>query len=136
MRLVLADLILALHVLIVVFNVVFPIAVLVGARRGMAWVHRPSWRLGHLGLIAYVVVNTWAGELCPLTVWEHALRDAAPDGAQSLIARWSHAVLYIEAPLWMFAVAYSAFALFVLLTFVWVPVHWSDRRADPGRGGR
>lgn len=134
MRLLLADLILALHVLIVVFNVVFPIAVLVGARRGSPWVHRPAWRLGHLGLIAYVVVNTWAGELCPLTLWEHALREAAPGGAESLIARWVHAVLYIEAPLWVFALAYSAFALFVLLTFVWVPVHCAEGSTAGGTG--
>ena len=65
----LADAILILHVGIVAFVVLGTALILIGGWRRWRWVRGFIWRLAHLLLIAFVVLQTWLGALCPLTVW-------------------------------------------------------------------
>lgn len=125
----LADLILAAHVAVVVFIVGGQLLFSLGAWRGWAWIRNWPLRLTHLLLIGFVVVQTWAGELCPLTIWEQDLRRAAGQAshAESFIGYWMGELLYIDAPWWAFTVVYTAFFGLVVVTWWWAP----PRRRPP-----
>lgn len=122
-----ADLILVLHAGIVVFVVLGQLAVAIGGPRGWRWVRAPLFRLAHLATIAVVVAQAWLGRLCPLTIWEHELRLAA--GQQGLdgsfIQHWVGRLLYFDLPLWVFALIYTAFALWVVYAWWRWPPHWA-----------
>ncbi len=119
----LADLILSAHVLVVLFVVGGLAAVLIGGAMGWRWVRNRRFRLMHLAMVAFIVVQTWLGELCPLTVWEQALRVIAGDSGHELgfIEYWLSRLLYIEAPWWAFVAAYSAFGCLVAGAWWWIP---------------
>ncbi len=119
----LADAILALHVGIVAFVVMGEVAILLGARRGWRWVRNFALRIAHLALMVFIALQAWMGALCPLTVWEQALRRRAGDDtySQSFIEYWLSRAIFFEAPWWLFVAAYTAFAILVLLTWRYVP---------------
>lgn len=112
----LADLMLTLHVAIVLFIVLGLAAVIVGGVRGWSWVRNPWFRLTHLVAILIVAAQAWLGRICPLTTWEMWLRERAGDATYSgsFIAYWFDRLLYHDAPMWAFALAYTAFALLVI----------------------
>ena len=72
-----ADALLALHAGIVLFVVGGLLYVWAGHGRG--WRGARSWglRLAHLAAIGIVAAQAWLGRLCPLTIWEMALRQRA-----------------------------------------------------------
>jgi hypothetical protein len=115
----LADLVLVVHVGVVVFVVGGLLAVLVGNALGWAWVNHGWFRLAHLVAIGVVAAQAWLGQLCPLTTLESWLRVQAGGAAyrQSFIEYWLQRLIYFEAPLWVFALAYTGFALLVLLAW-------------------
>lgn len=115
----LADFVLIVHVGVVFFVVGGLAAVMIGNRLAWQWVNGWWFRLAHLTAIAIVVVQAWVGQLCPLTILESWLRTQAGAEAYrvSFVADWLHRLLYFDAPLWAFALAYTAFAVLVL--FVW-----------------
>jgi hypothetical protein len=115
----LADLVLVVHLLFVLFVVGGLAAIVVGARR-WPWVRSRRLRLVHLGAIALVAAESLLGIACPLTVWEDALRGGA--AARSFVGRWAARVLYYDLPEWVFAAAYCAFAALVV---------WAWRRVPP-----
>ena len=108
----LADLVLLLHVLVVLFIVGSLFLIALGGLRGWQWVRNPWFRWTHLLAIGVVAAQAWLGRVCPLTSVEMALRAAAGEGtyAGSFIAYWLGRLLYYQAPLWVFALAYTAFA--------------------------
>jgi len=114
-----ADALLVTHCALVVFIGGGLALVLAGGALGWAWVRNPWFRLAHLLAIGVVVAQAWANRLCPLTVWEQALRRRAGEAGYSggFIAHWLQELLYYEAPLWQFALAYSLFGLLVLLAW-------------------
>lgn len=118
----LADALLGLHVAIVLFVVGLLPLVLAGGALGWRWVRHPGLRLTHLGLMIFIAAQTWLGQLCPLTVWEQALRRTAGQGSygESFIEHWLSRLLYWDAPWWVFVAAYTGFALVVLLAWWWV----------------
>jgi len=103
----LADVVLAVHALVVLFNVSGLIAIVVGGLRNWSWIRHRRFRLVHLGLVAFVTLETLLGFTCPLTTLEDSLRDVAT--TQSLVGSWLAALIYWNAPPWVFAVAYAAF---------------------------
>jgi hypothetical protein len=115
----LADLVLVIHVGVVVFVVGGLLVVLVGNARRWRWVNHWWFRLAHLVAIGVVAAQAWLGQLCPLTTLESWLRVQAGGAAyrQSFIEYWLQRLIYFEAPLWVFAVAYSGFALLVVLAW-------------------
>lgn len=117
-----ADSILLLHVLFVAFVVVGLILIFIGRWRGWRWVYRFCWRLAHLLAIAYVVLQSWLGAICPLTIWEMRLREQAGDAvyAGAFIAHWLEQLLYYRAPPWVFIVLYTLFGACVVASWFWV----------------
>ena len=124
-----ADAILAIHVLFVVFVVAGLILILLGKVLAWSWVRNPWFRVGHLIAIGVVVLQSWAGVICPLTTWEMALRAKAGEAvyAGSFIAHWLNAILYYQAPPWVFIVCYTVFGSAVVASWFWVkprPFRW------------
>lgn len=119
----LADAVLLLHAAIAIAVTLMLPLILVGGHRGWRWVRHRALRLAHLLLILYIAASAWLGALCPLTVWEQALRRQAgqPGYGGSFIEHWLGALLYIDAPWWAFVLAYSLFALAVALAWWRVP---------------
>ncbi len=120
--LLLADAILVVHVLFVLFVVVGLVLIFIGKRRGWRWVRNFYFRLVHLLAIGYVVAQSWLGAICPLTIWEMQLRDKAGDAiyAGSFIAYWLQQLLYYRAPPWVFVLAYTLFGALVAASWYWV----------------
>ena len=82
----LADAVLFVHVLFVLFVVGGFALILVGARR-WGWVRNRAFRIAHLAAIVFVTIETLLGFTCPLTLWEDVLRSTGREG-RSLIGRW------------------------------------------------
>ncbi|TNF61799.1 MAG: DUF2784 domain-containing protein [Burkholderiales bacterium] len=119
----LADALLLLHLAIVLFVVGLLPLVLAGAARGWRWVRHRGLRITHLGMMVFIAGQAWFGRLCPLTVWEQQLRQAAGQNAytDSFIEHWLGRMLYWDLPWWVFVASYTAFAALVLLAWVRVP---------------
>jgi len=119
----LADAILILHMGIVAFVVLGTVLILVGGWRRWHWVRGFKWRVAHLLLMGFVVLQTWLGELCPLTVWEQALRRRSGQVVYdaSFIEHWLSRLIFFEAPWWVFVTAYTGFAALVLVAWFKVP---------------
>ena len=120
-----ADLLLFGHALFVAF-VVFGLAlILAGGMLDWAWVRNRWFRIVHLAAIGIVVLQSWLGLICPLTIWEMALRERAGSDtyAGSFIAHWLDTLLYYQAPAWVFTVCYTAFAALVIASWFWIPPH-------------
>ena len=123
----LADLMLLLHAAIVAFAVFGQLLFMTGGPLDWAWVRKFWVRLSHLALIGFVVLQSWLGQTCPLTIWEQSLRLQAGQNAcaESFIEHWLSRLIFFHAPTWVFAAAYSAFGVLVLLSWWW----WPPRRA-------
>lgn len=123
-----ADGLLVVHVLFVLFVVGGLLLIWVGKFRRWGWVRHAGFRIAHLAAIGVVVLQAWLGKLCPLTTWEMELRRKAGGSTYegSFIAHWLGELLYYDAPMWVFAVAYTVFGGLVVASWMWV---W------PGKGG-
>lgn len=115
----LANVVLVVHFAFVAFVVGGLAAIWIGAAAGWQWVRNYWFRIVHLAAIAFVACEAIAGVMCPLTVWEDALRGRASD--MGFIARWIRGVMFYEAPPWVFTTVYVAFAAVVAVTFWRVP---------------
>jgi hypothetical protein len=114
-----ADAILIVHFLIAGFIVLGLAAVWLGAALGWGWVRNPWFRYAHLAAIAFVAGEAVLGIACPLTVWEDLLRGGVR--AESFVARWVRALLFYQAPEWVFTAAYVAWTAATLATLRLVP---------------
>ncbi len=119
----LADVVLFLHALFVVFVVVALLLIIVGGYCQWSWVRNWWFRIAHLICIAVVVVQSWIGLLCPLTSLEIWLRGQTGQEQYegSFIQYWLERFLYYDAPEWVFVVVYTAFGLLVIITWVRFP---------------
>jgi hypothetical protein len=128
----LADAILALHVGVVAFVVLFTLAVVVGGPLGWRWVRGFALRATHLALMLLIALQAWLGRLCPLTTWEQSLRNRAGQATygDSFIQYWLSRLIFFDAPWWTFVAAYTAFAALVALCWWrWPPIGRRARRA-------
>ena len=117
--LVAADALLVVHVLFVAFVVLGLVAIYLGYFLNWQWIRHFWLRVCHLLAIGIVVAQSWAGVICPLTIWEMELRRAAGDTvyAGSFIQHWLHKLLYYQAPDWVFMVCYTLFGALVLASW-------------------
>lgn len=119
LNLLLADIVLIVHVVFVLFVVAGLPLIWIGAAAGWRWVRHFGLRSCHLAAILIVSAEAIAGVWCPLTILEDTLRGNSAD--KGFIARWLHALLYYDLPLWVFTAAYVAFAALVVLTWQRIP---------------
>ena len=128
----LADTVLVVHFGIVVFVVGGLVLIIVGNAHRWRWVNAFGFRLVHLSAIAVIVVQSWLGEVCPLTTLESWLRVRAGSAAyeRSFIEHWMQRLLYYEVPFWVFVVAYTLFALLVLACWWYFPPRRKPHERD------
>lgn len=119
MRALAADVILIIHFAFVLFVIGGLAVTWIGYAASWHWVRNFKFRVAHLAAIVFVAGEAALGFMCPLTIWEDALRGAESD--KSFIARWVHRVMFYTAPEWVFTLLYVAFALIVAVTFWFVP---------------
>jgi hypothetical protein len=115
----LADAVLVVHVLFVLFVVGGFALILAGAGR-WSWIRNHTFRVLHVAAIVFVAAEALFGVTCPLTRWEDTLRATGRE-ERSFIGRWLAWLLYYDLPEWVFATAYCAFALAVVWTWRAVP---------------
>jgi len=129
----LADAIGITHALVVLFVVGAQALILAGWALAWRWPRNFPFRVVHLAVIGFVVVQQWLGEMCPLTVWESELRrQAGAAGYQAgFIADWLERLLYYSAPGWAFTVVYTLFAVVVVATFI---LYRPERKPPAGPG--
>jgi hypothetical protein len=114
-----------MHVLFVVFVVLGLVLIFMGKFLFWQWVKNPWFRIAHLLGVGVVVVQSWFGVICPLTIWEMNLRLKAGETAYegSFITHWLREILYYQAPPWVFVVAYTVFGGLVLSSWFLVRPH-------------
>jgi hypothetical protein len=110
-----ADAVLVLHVALVLFVVGGLLAVIAGNFRSWRWVNSLWFRLTHLATIAIVAGEAWLGIVCPLTTLEMWLRAQAGTTTyqEGFVEHWLQALLFWQAPLWVFTAGYTIFGLAV-----------------------
>ena len=130
--LLLADGILVLHTMIVLFNVGALPLIWLGHFRGWRFVRDFSFRVAHLLLIGFIAAETVLGAICPLTNWENDLRLKAgvdPHYQGGFVAHWLHRLIFYDLSERFFALVYGLFFALVVLTWVWVkprpPAWWT-----------
>ena len=117
----LADLVFVLHAGVVLFNVGGLLLIVIGGLIGWAWIRQRGFRIAHVALMALVTLEAIFGLTCPLTLLEDALRGEANE--QSFVQRWTMALIYWNAPPWVFVLLYVAFLLAVIGAWVaWPPI--------------
>lgn len=117
-----ADAVLVLHFLFVVYVVLGLLLILTGGLLRWSWVRNWWFRISHLAAIGIVVLQAWLGMICPLTTLEMWLRREAGDASYSgaFIAHWLDAILYYQAPAWVFALCYTVFGAVVVMIWIWI----------------
>ena len=128
----LADIVLSVHVIVVIFVVGGLVLIVAGNLLGWLWVNAPAFRIAHLVAIAFVVAETWVGIVCPLTTLEMWLRAEAGASTYSgsFIQHWLQRLLYYDAPPWVFIAAYSVFLLAVVAAWWYFPPRFSRRERN------
>lgn len=116
----LAEIVLALHVGVILFNLFWLVAIPLGAWRGWRFVHFRIWRGLHLLCQAVVALQALLGRACFLTLWQAAL-EGSPEAPRPLIQRWVESVIYWRLPGWFFALLYCLVLLFAAALWRWVP---------------
>jgi Protein of Unknown function (DUF2784) len=116
----LADIVLMVHFLFVLFVLAGLPLIWIGAAFSWRWVRNPYFRLAHLGAIGFVAFEAVIGMVCPLTLWEDVLRSGGV-GEVGFIDRWVGRLLYYDLPPWVFTASYLAFALAVAITYYVIP---------------
>ena len=127
----LADAVLCSHVALMVFVVLGLPLIVVGNLRRWRWINSPWLRFAHLATIVVVAGEAWLGIVCPLTTLEMALRSRAHETTYegSFVEHWLQALLFWQAPAWVFTAVYSLFGLSVLATWWLWPVRFARRRS-------
>ena len=116
-----ADFVFALHAVVVLFNVGGLLLIAIGGPRGWAWVRRRRFRVAHVALMGFVTAEAIFGVTCPLTLLEDWLRGVAVE--QSFVQRWVAALIYWNAPPWVFVLLYAALLLAIVAAWVrWPPM--------------
>jgi hypothetical protein len=126
----LADLVVTVHFLYVLFAVGGLVFILLGAGFGWKIARNASFRIIHLVAVGLVALEAATGVVCPLTTWEYDLRHLAGGPAEqyvSFLARLARLIIFYNLPGWVFTIVHIAFGLLVVATFILVPP-WFERK--------
>ncbi len=122
---VLADLIVIVHFLYLIFTVLGELLVITGGFLHWKWVKKRGVRIPHLIAVLLVAMEAFAGLLCPLTSLEYNLRKSAGqpvDESMSFAARLIHKIIFYDLPDRFFIFLYAGFGALVILTMLFVPI--------------
>ncbi|MEO5655121.1 MAG: DUF2784 domain-containing protein [Nitrosospira sp.] len=122
----LGDIILIIHFLFVLFVVGSLPLIWIGEWMRFEFVRNLRFRLAHIVAILFVVVESFIGMVCPLTLLEDRLRGGESGG--NFIQRWLHRILFYDVPEWMLTMIYVLFAILVIITFKLLPPRPRKRR--------
>jgi hypothetical protein len=114
----LAQLVLALHLVVIAFNIAGLVVIPLGARLDWDWVRIRGWRALHVASWVVVAVQAVLGRACFLTDWQDGLQGAG--GEPPMIMRWVNSVIYWPLPMWVFTAMYVALFAYVLALWWWV----------------
>lgn len=115
----LGQLVLAIHLLVIAFNVLGLVVIPLGAKLGWGFVRIRGWRVLHVGSWVVVALQAVLGRACFLTLWQD---DLSGRGAEDpMIMRWVNSVIYWDLPMWVFTGLYLALFALVLALWKWVP---------------
>jgi hypothetical protein len=128
----LADAVLLVHFAVVLFITAGLPLIGIGAAFGWTWVRDRRWRALHLGAIVFVAAESLAGTVCPLTLWEGALRGQRP--RVGFIEQWVTRIIFYDLPTWVFTLIYTGFAALVAVAWVVVPPTKTRRAGRQGPG--
>lgn len=125
----LADIVLIIHFLYVLFVVIGLFLIWVGIYMRWKWVKNFWFRIIHLASMVFVVIISIFGIPCPLTILERNLRlfGGKDFYVQSFVQHWVHKVLFYSAPDEVFTAIYIVFAMLAGGTFYFVPIRFSKR---------
>lgn len=127
----LADFIVTVHLLYVIFAVGGQVLILLGAALRIKLMRNSQFRIAHLAAVGLVALEAAAGMLCPLTIWEYDMRQIAGETVERdlpFMARLARLVLFYDFPPWVFTVAHISFGILVVLTFLLVPPEFRRRK--------
>lgn len=111
--------VLAVHLLVIAFNIAGLVVIPLGARLGWRLVRRRWLRLAHLVSLAVVALQAALGRACFLTDWQAALTGGGAD--DPLLMRWVNGLVYWPLPMWVFTALYVAVLAYVVGLWWWVP---------------
>lgn len=119
MGVIIADGILVMHFLFIAFVLLGQAGIVIGGVRHWAWVRQRGFRLVHLAAITFIVLQSWAGMLCPLTAWENSFRRAEGETAYTgtFVSHWIGKLVYHDFPQWLFMIVYTLFGLVALASW-------------------
>mgnify|MGYP006292094581 CR=1 FL=1 len=122
--LLLADLVLAAHITFAAYIVLGLAAIWIGRALGFGFVHNPWFRWTHLGAMGFVLAESLAGMLCPLTEIEWRLREASGIAhyKQTFMSRVAEVILYEDLSDAAYTAIYAGFFAAVLITARLVPI--------------
>jgi hypothetical protein len=132
----LADLVVVIHLLYVLFAAGGLIGILLGAGFKWGWVRNRRFRIIHLVAVGLVALEAASGIVCPLTAWEYNLRRMAGETVDkdlSFVARLIHSAIFYDFPGWVFTVIHILFGLLVVITFVLLPPRFHREKPMEGR---
>jgi hypothetical protein len=115
-----ADMVMLIHFAFIIFVVGGQCLIMIGYHWRWKWAANRVIRGIHLACVLYVVIQTWAGKWCPLTLLENKYRAAAGQEMyrSSFIRDWVGRLIYYDAPHCVFTVMYICFGILVLLYWV------------------
>ena len=120
----LADIILILHFLVVIFITVGFLLVPIGYYYDWRWIKNFKLRLFHFGLMFIVTFETLVGITCPLTSIENYLRGI--NNSKSFISFWIEKIIYWDFPTSFFIFLYFVFLGWTLLMWEIYPPKLKD----------
>ena len=120
----LADIILILHFLVVIFITVGFLLVPIGYYYDWSWIKNFKLRLFHFGLMFIVTFETLVGITCPLTSIENYLRGI--HNSKSFISFWVEKIIYWDFPTSFFMFLYFVFLGWTLLMWKIYPPKFKD----------
>jgi len=129
----LADLVLFIHFSLVFFLVAGLLMVWLGWVLKWNWVKNFYFRIAHLLLIGWVVVQTLLNRDCPLTICEDYLRVKAGEAAmyhRGCISYWLDRFLFYDCDPRILNTIYFCFFVLVVLSFVFVKPRWIKRKVS------
>ena len=117
----LAEAVLAVHLVVIAFNVFGLVAIPLGGWLGWPWVRIRWWRWLHLASMAMVAVQAVAGQACVLTIVQARLSGATGARPEPLIVGFVNRLIFWPLPLWAFAAFYVLLLAYVLALLKLVP---------------